>query len=148
MAIIPQSVKLLLARGKAATDVDGKAEVIIKVPGTFTWPKTDGRTIEGGLSFFENVGPGDYITIDLRDDDNLLGLGAGTILDSFNDDGLPAECKGWYFLGTDPLELHPVVSDDPTDVPAGMYLHLIGQKADIAQSDTLFVNLHWGKRIR
>jgi hypothetical protein len=144
----PQSVKLLLARGKAATDVDGLADVILKVPGTFNWPATDGRAIEGGFGCFVNQEEGDYITIELRDDDNLLGLGAGYVVDTFDDTGVPTANQGWYFLGSNPLDLHPVIHDDTSDLPAGMYLHMMGHKADSATSDTLYINLHWGKRIR
>ena len=142
----PQSVKLLLAMSKADTDGGGLADAIIKVPGTFGDQKA--RTIEGGFGCFKNQEPGDYLKVELRDDDNLLGYGAGTVLNSFHDTDVPAVNRGWYFLGTTTMDLKPVVSDDPTELPAGMYLHIMAQKADTATADTLYINLHWGNRIR
>ena len=145
ITVMPQSVKIYLARGSAATDGAGTADVVIKVPGTVGNKE---RTIEGGFGCFQNQEPGDYLQIDLRDDDNLLGYGAGFVLDTFNDPGTPAANSGWYFLGSSILNLHPIVSNDPTELPSGMYLHVIGQKANIATSDTLYINLHWGERLR
>lgn len=142
---MPQSVKILLARGEASTDGSGLAEIIIKVPGSLG---SKDRTIDGGTGYFENQEHGDYLKIELRDDDNLMGYGAGFVLDSFHDTSVPASQQGWYFMGSDTLSLNPVVSNDPTELPSCMYLHLLGQKANIATSDTLYVNLHWGKRIR
>ena len=142
---MPQSVKLLLARAEAATDGSGTAEAVLKVPGTVGNKE---RTIEGGIGCFQNQEAGDYLKIDLRDDDNLLGYGAGFVLDAFHDTGVASVNQGWYFLGSSTLSLSPIVSDDPTELPSGMYLHITGQKANIATSDTLYINLHWGKRIR
>jgi len=149
---IPQSVKLMLARGEANTDGSGTANVIIKVPGTFSVDAKGNlaseRTVEGGFGLFKNQEPGDYLKIELKDDDNLLGYGAGFVLETFHDTDVAASNQGWYFMGSEVMEIHPIVSDDPTDLPCGMYLHMTGQKANIATSDTLYINLHWGKRLR
>lgn len=136
-----QSVKLLLAKGKADTDVNGKSEISFKVP-------TDGRSIEGGFACFANQEDGDWLTATLNDDDDNLGYGAGFEVDSFNDKDMPTDQQGWYFLGSSILELHPIVIDDPSDLPGSLYLHVVGHKANTATSDTLYVNIHWGKRLR
>ena len=144
-----KSVKLLIAMAKADTDsVTGIADAILKIPGTP--PDAVARTIEGGTGFFKEQEIGDYLTIELRDDDNLLGLGAGTVLDTFHDLGVPTVNQGWYFPKDAVMsDLKPVVSDDPTDLPAGMYLHICGHKGVVpATPDTLYVNLHWGSKIR
>lgn len=149
---MPQSVKLLLAMGKATTDVNGLADVVIQVPGAFGLDSEGNlltyRTIEGGFSWFKNQEPGDWVTIELRDDDNLLGTGAGAVIDTFDDKDVPSVNQGWFLLNDGPMELHPIVSDDPTELPGGFYLHICGHKANIATADELFVNLHWGKRLR
>lgn len=147
-----QSVKLLLAKGSATTDGSGSADVTIKIPGTFGVDAkgnfVNGRTISGGWGYFANQADGDYVYAEVRDDDNLLGYGAGFVLDRFHDNDVPAANQGWFFPRQQVLELRPLVSDDPTDMPSGMYLHIIAQKANIATSDTFYVNVHWGKRIR
>lgn len=148
---VPSSIKLLLARGSSATDGAGKAEVVIKIPGTFGFNgdgslKT-GRTISGGWGYFASQADGDYCYAEVRDDDNLLGYGAGFVIDTFHDKDVPTANQGWYFPRQEVLELRPLVTDDPSNLPCGMYLHIIAQKA-IVGADTFYVNLHWGKRIR
>jgi hypothetical protein len=138
---LPQSVSLLLARAEADTDVAGLADAIIKIP-------TEGRTIEGGIGFFENVEVGDYLTIDIKDDDNLYGFGAGATIATFDDQLVPLANQGIYFIGNESLKLHPIVSDDPKELPGGLYLHICGHKKNIATADTIYVNVSWGKRIR
>lgn len=152
IGVIPQSIKLTLVRGAGETNVSGEAHAIIRIPGTFgvnaDGSLVTGRTISGGWAYFANQADGDYVWAEVRDDDDLLGGGAGQVLDTFADSGVAAANQGWYFPGTQVLELRPLVSDDPTDLPSGMYLHIIAQKANPATSDTLYVNVHWGIRIR
>lgn len=141
------SVKLMLSRLSAANDTStGIADAVLKIPGTVG--DAEGRTISGGSAWFKNQAAGDYVVAEVRDDDNLLGYGAGTVLDSFHDLGTATGNAGWYFFGSEPMNLRPVVSDDPTDLPSGMYLHVIGHKAIIATVDDIYVNIHWGKKIR
>lgn len=144
MAYIRQSIKLLLARCEADT-VSGIADAIVKVPGTVG--DSEARTIEGGEGWFQSPTAGDYLTIKLMDDDDILGNGAGFVLDTFHDTDVDIANQGWYFPSGHPLVLHPVVSDNPTALPAGMYLHIYGHKNNLADSDTLYVNIHWGRRI-
>jgi hypothetical protein len=139
--LLPQSVTLLLARAEADTDVTGLADAVIKIP-------SEGRTIEGGFGFFENVETGDWLTIDLKDDDDIYGFGAGATIGTFDDQLVPLANQGFYFMNSQPLELSPIVSDDPRELPGGLYLHICGHKKNIATVDTLYVNLRWGKRKR
>jgi hypothetical protein len=127
------------------------ADASVKIPGTFG-VETDGslyteRTISGGWGYFANQQDGDYVTAEVRDDDNLLGLGAGVVVETFHDTSVPAGNQGWYFPRQQVLELRPLVSDDPSNLPAGFYLHILAQKA-LVGIDTFYVNIHWGKRIR
>jgi hypothetical protein len=148
---VPSSIKLLLARGSSATDGAGKAEVIVKIPGTFGLNSDGsmkaGRTISGGWGYFASQADGDYCYADVRDDDNILGYGAGAVLDTFHDLDVPASNQGWFFPRQEVLELRPLVTDDPSRLPCGMYLHIFGQKG-VVGVDTFFVNLHWGVRLR
>jgi hypothetical protein len=152
IGVVKQSVKLMLAKASAATDGAGKAEAVIKIPGTFSVDAkgdlASDRTINGGWGYFANQADGDYVHAQVQDDDNLLGYGAGFIVDTFHDKDVTTANQGWYFPRQQVLELRPLVSDDPTSLPNGLYLHIIAQKANIATSDTFYVNVHWGKRIR
>lgn len=140
------SVKLMLSRLSAANDTaTGMADAAMKIPGTIG--DTEGRTISGGSASFLNQAFGDYVVAEVRDDDNILGYGAGTVLDSFHDLDVASGNEGWYFFGSDPIHLTPVVSDDPAHLPAGMYLHVIGHKAITTAVDTLYVNILWGEKI-
>jgi hypothetical protein len=148
--IVNQSIKLLLSRASSAT-VSGVADATIKIPGTFALDingtPVNTRTISGGWGYFANQQDGDWVTAEVRDDDNILGYGAGFVLDTFHDKDLPSANQGWFFPKQEVLELRPLISDDPTDIPAGMYLHILATKADLS-SDTFYVNVHWGLRIR
>ena len=140
-SILPPSVKLLLAKGKATTDVNGRAEVIIEVP-------ANGRSITGGDGCFSGQLPDDYLTIELRDDDDILGGGAGALVNAFHDLDEPTVNQGWFFLGG-LLQLDPLIDGETTDLPGGLYLHIFGHKAVVPQTpETLYINLRWGKRYR
>jgi hypothetical protein len=150
-----QSIKIMLAKASGVTNLaTGIANAAMKIPGTFGVDAAGnllvGRTISGGRSDFAAKQYGDYVVAEVRDDDNLLGYGAGTVLDTFHDTGTDSAHSGWYFLGR-PIDLSSVVTDDPTNLPAGMYLYIIGYKAGtlpLAVADTLYANIHWGQRIR
>ena len=139
--ILPQSIQILTARAKASTDDNGLAETKVKIP-------TEGRTISGGIGFFENIEPGDYLTIEIRDDDNILEGGVGAVVSTFDDQLVPVDNQGYYFMGNYPLEVKPLVGNDSRILPGGLYLYICGHKADTATSDTLYVNIFWGRRIR
>ena len=87
------------------------------------------------------------ISLDLRDDDNLLGYGAGFVMKTFHDTDVPADNQGWYMIG-DWARLDPLVNNDPADVPAGFYLHISGKKYAVSVADDFYVNIHWGIRNR
>lgn len=139
--LIPQSVKLLIAKATSGTDINGVADAVIKIP-------NEGRTIEGGFGYFENQAAGDWLTIDLKDDDDLYGFGAGATIATYDDQLVAVANQGWYFPPTGVLEIHPIVANDPTELPPGLYLHICAHKANVATADNFFVNVHWGKRIR
>lgn len=143
-----QSVQLFLAKAESGTNVDGVAAAIIKIPAL-------GRTIEGGWGKFQNQSTGDWLTIDLKDDDDLYGFGAGATISTFDDQLVPTGNQGYFFLGDESLAIHPLIPSDPTELPGGLYLYICGHKkntgtveAPIYAADHLYVNIHWGKRIR
>ena len=138
---IHDKASLRMARMEAAT-TNGVATTKLKVPGV---PGQDEpRVVVGGAAWFDTVTPGDYIHVYIKDDDNLLGQGAGTIVGKYTDTDVPEGNQGWY------INQHKGWADAAEiqrlgEIPAGMWIHIIGHKADNS-SDTLRVNLKWGKR--
>ena len=138
LAYVPQSIKLLLVNAKAAT-VSGVATALIKVP--------EDREITGGEGCFLNQATGDSIQAFVTDEDNVLGYGAGFVVSAFQDTLVPAANQGYYMLGNNPVKIAPLVNDDPSVLPANLYLKIVATKADLS-ADTLFINIFWGKRLR
>jgi hypothetical protein len=138
---IPQSIKLQMARIEALT-ASGIATAKLKVPGT---PGQDNRVIAGGSGAFANQAAGDWVKVEVRDDDNILGGDAGALVDSFADLSVPAGNQGWYFLGSGPINIGTLIPGDPAELPSGLWLHIIGTK--VSGEDTLYVNINWGQRI-
>ena len=142
--IIPPSVGVLLARGEGDSDaITGMAEVLIKIP-------NEGRVISGGTAYFSDPEPGDYLSIDIKDVDDVFGYGAGAIVGSFDDQLVPVANQGWYVPLVGYVDLLPIVSNDPRDLAGvgGLYLSIKGYRKIPANTATLYVNVRWGKRIR
>ena len=136
--IIPGSIKLLMARGDAAT-VGGVASILFKVPSN--------REVMGGFGCFDNQQPGDYVKIYVTDEDNTLGYGSGFKVGSFNDDDLPSDQQGWFMFPGNVLDIHSLMNDDPSAVTAPFWVRIEGYKND-GSADTLRVNMKWGNRLR
>lgn len=74
---------------------------------------TQERWINGGLLIVDNIGTEDKVTFQVVDKDNVLGFGAGAVLDQFiTDFYIPLDKK---------LE---IVLSYPARIPAGLYLRL------------------------
>ena len=125
---------------KAAT-VDGVAMAQIKIP-------ENGYVIGGGTGYFASGTNGDWLDICVVDVDNILGYGAGTVVKCFSDNGVPAANKGYYIDPNQELKIDTIVSDDPAALVKDLWLRLIATKNDVADSDTFYANLRWGKRLR
>ena len=71
------------------------------------------RWINGGRAIVNNIGPEDKLTFQIVDKDNVIGLGAGTVLDEFI-------CE--YYVPTNgSLEVSLAY---PARIPAGLYIRL------------------------
>lgn len=138
VAIFPQSIKLLMIKGTAAT-ASGIATILIKIP--------EEREIFGGEGCFLNQATGDNIKAFITDEDNILGYGAGFVVGAFQDTLVPSANQGYYMLGTKPVEIRPLIGDDPSRLTANFYLKIVATKADLS-ADTFYVNIFWGKRLR
>jgi len=124
------------------------ATVTLQIPGTFNGvnPPANGRYIDEGEAWFYPGADGDAVTgITITDNDNLLGMGAGTVIGTYSDIQVPTANQGWA--------LHPVF---PTEVstlgwygfiPSGMYLNIsIQRSATATVNGNFYCNLKWGMR--
>jgi hypothetical protein len=136
---------LKLVTVKAACDVDGLAECLLKIPGT---PGTEeGRWISGGQAWFS----GDHhyddkvVGVYFTDEDNILGYGAGFVVGSYTDDEADEANRGWY-IPKSPQMVKVEAIGGYGFGPSGLYIKIIGQKGGTAFTDvSLYVNLEWGR---
>lgn len=94
---------------------------------------TQERWINGGRALIDNVGPDDQITFQVVDKDNIMGFGAGIVLDEFISD---------YYVPQDGnIEVR---LSYPAKITAGLYLRL-RYTSTHASGCTLKCNLylHW-----
>jgi len=132
---IPDRATVQMACGKAAT-VSGTATILIKIPAAT-------RKIAGGSAWFETPHFDEKVKIYVTDEDNLLGYGAGFTVGGYTDADVPADNQGLYIPKAQGFaEVQKLV--DFATLPALMYLKIVGITGD-NRSDTLRVNLAWGK---
>jgi hypothetical protein len=134
-------------------DVDtgtGIAISQIVIPGTPG--STDGRWVAGGEAFFDHADVKDrVIAIDVVDVDNLLGLGAGTVVKTYHDEEVAEENRGWY-IGVDQFDATGnagIIEIEPMGyygfIPAGLYLRITAKKDPANKTGTFRINIAWGK---
>lgn len=142
-SFLPQSIRTLLARGAADT-VNGVATIYIPIP-------TGGRTISGGKAWFASPTEGDYVLADIYDRDNVMSHPSGPqVLMAWEDQDVPATNAGWHASVNHGLTLQPLIANDPKTYDGGLavFLRVRGYKNDLAVSDKLLCNVHWGIRVR
>jgi hypothetical protein len=132
----------MLVRSRAFTNSDGfrfrGASFIDTVTAQTTkdidYKITQERYINGGKLMVNNIGPDDKITFQVVDKDNVLGYGAGVVLDEF--------IKDFYLPQNESLH---VQLDYPAKIYAGLYLRLKYTNTNLADSITIKCNLylHW-----
>lgn len=138
--IFPSSVQLRMVKLTAPT-VNGVATMDLKIP-------DDNYVIAGGTGYFATGSHGDWVDIKLVDIDNVMGYGAGFVAGGFGDTLVPESNRGYYVNPNFELNIGSVVNNDPALLVKNLYLRVIATKADINDSDTFYVNLRWGKRLR
>lgn len=76
---------------------------------------TEERLVYGGQAILKNHAFGDTIKFQVVDVDNILGLGAGTVLGEY--------MNGWYLA--DDTQVQPIVMVDfPTKIMANLYFRI------------------------
>lgn len=134
-------VSMKLCRHKVTT-TSNTGTLKIKVPGTFG--SSPGRLIAGGFAFFGNGVAGDYVDeINVVDDDNNLGAGAGYIVKSWHDDDVTSyQSSGlWLCPGENIIQS----MGDWGEIPAGLYLEIKVVKKAGESDDTFYVTIIWGE---
>ncbi len=127
-----------------ATFASGEAEISIVVPGT---PGSgDGRYVAGGFALTDVFAFGDRCTkVQVVDVDNLLGMGAHTVVQTYHDPDVDAANQGWFMW---PM---PVaggeVEIDPMGyygfIPSGLYLEIYFEAASATK---VYCDIWWGKQ--
>ena len=140
MTVIIDSIATKLARIEVPT-VNGVATAKIKIP-------SEGRTITGGAGMFLAQNPRDFVTMYLADDDDVLNNGAGVIVKTYSDLGVPSGNQGKFFLSsTVPFQIKGAIENETSDLPGDFWLYIVATKYLLA-ADVFLVNLDWGSRIR
>jgi hypothetical protein len=141
-----QDIVLKLAKGTAEFDLSGEAEISLLVPGT---PGSgDGRYVAGGYAFTDVFGFGDYVEkVCVVDVDNLLGMGAEAIIQTYHDTDVPGDNQGWYFWPSPQVGGEAEI--DPMGyygfIPSGLYLEIYFKKAPGSAAQNVYCNVWWGK---
>lgn len=133
-------LKLACAAGQA--DANGDLAVTILVPGT---PGSEYRYAAGGYAFSDLHGWLDKITkVEVVDEDNLLGFGAGTVVKVYHDSDADEANQGWYFWkthgGEGECEIEPIGWYG--QIPSGLYLRVTFKLQALAKAK---VNVWWGR---
>lgn len=136
-------IVLKLACIKGTADVNGDLTLSIKVPGTFG---TDYRYVAGGYAYVDvfTFGTDKVTKIEVVDDDNVVGYGAGTVLKEYYDSEVSSTNQGWYFYPyhgtTGEIEIEPMGWYGT--LPAEVYLKMTFK---IGSLKTVFADIWWGK---
>lgn len=127
----------------------GTCDVQIKVPGTFAVlntydPTWSGRQLVKLSMWFENRGAGDQVTaMQIKDIDNVTGLGANTVLGSLIDTTVALASQGMTVPPTGVVfTIDFPQSNAKTKIASGLYVVISSKKGTIG-GDTFAVNLAW-----
>lgn len=147
---IDQSVKtqferddliLKIACGKADVDINSEALIDLLVPGVLA--EGGGRYVSGGHCFFDSPLAGDKITeICVIDKDDVLGYGANTVVQTYHDEDVDSDNKGWYISPQRPLEVETLGFYG--FIPSELYLRIKGKRSNSVTTGKLFTDIEWG----
>jgi hypothetical protein len=139
-------IVLKLCKGESAFDGSGDAEISLKVPGT---PGSgDGRYVAGGYAFTDIFGFGDYVSqVNIVDVDDILGMGAHTVLQTYHDTEIDAANAGWYFWPN--AQVGGEVELDPIGyygfIPSGLYIEVYFKRKAGNTATKVYCDIWWGK---
>lgn len=140
--VIKERLKIKAAKAKASTS-NGVATLDLKVPGVMA--NGEGRYIKNGAVWFVDYHADDYIKVQVVDVDNVLGYGAGLVIDSFVDTDVPEENQGWYISPFDKIGRMETLRE-ALFIPAQLYIRIIATTGD-TRFDTLRLDVTWGTRL-
>lgn len=128
-------------------DLNGDCILSVKIPGELSPIAT--RYMSLAYFVTDVFGWGDRITkIEITDEDNLLGAGAGYVVDALHDIDLTAANQGWYFYpsegGKGEVEVTP--SDKFGELNGGLYIKATLKRAVGSPATKALVNLDWGAK--
>lgn len=140
---------LKLCSATGTVDENGDCTLLVKVPGDFN-PDAPSRYIAGGYAVTNVYGWGDRCTnAEIVDVDNILGYGAGTVLESYHDEEVDEVNRGWRFYGSPcgegEIEVEPVGGFGK--LPGGLYLRCIFKIASGNPCTKIQINIWWGKSV-
>jgi hypothetical protein len=140
--------RLQLASDVAEFDQNGEAEILVQVPGQFN-PSVPSRYMAGGYANIDQYTFGDRMyAVDLVDVDNILGMGANTVITSFCDVDLPSEKQGWRFWasqgGEGEIEIEPIGGF--AAIPGGLYIRVRFRRAQNGTATKVACAVWWGVR--
>lgn len=161
-----KDLKLAKIKASVESGTPNKAEIRLKIPGTFG-DSTDGRWIAGGDGWLDTYDPDDYIVVECYDDDGLISAAYGGLTDeqmqaqgdfpqyplikSYTDTDLSDDNQGWYFWALSQGNLPPIgeIEFEPIagygHIPSGLYLVITIIRPNQV-SGTFRGNLFWGKK--
>jgi hypothetical protein len=88
-------IVLKLAKISGQADSNGDLSLEIQVPGSIANVE---RYVSGGYAYVDNYAWTDAVTkIEVKDNDNVLGYGAGAVLKTYHDADVPTDNQGWFF---------------------------------------------------
>lgn len=139
---------LKLASGIGTFDGNGDCTIEIPIPGAFD-PLEPSRYIAGGYANTDLYGWGDRCTeVNILDKDNILGMGAGAVLETYHDNEVAEENRGWRFYasegGEGEIEIEPIGGFGK--IPGGLYLQIKFKRANGNPATKVQANLWWGKK--
>lgn len=141
-------VRTNVARAESTLE-DGQAEITVRVPGVFDGIDPDvssGRFIEGGEAFFDSAEIGDVVSkIEVKDNQNILGYGAGFVIATYHDKDVDEANQGWYIPKIKGyIEINAMAMFG--FIPAGMDLVMTATRLDTNSTGIFFTNIKWGAR--
>ena len=142
-----QNRALKCVSAKAIVDESGWAEVLMKVPGTFSGfaMSSHGRIVVGGHGWFDSKHIDDRVVeLEVVDVDNILGSGANAVIRIYCDDEAGADNEGWF------IPYHTGIVDitfmgGAAFLPSGLYLKIKAKKGGSIVTGAFYCNIKWGQ---
>jgi len=142
MSYIPTRGTLKFVGYQGQTDANGDLTFQLKVPGT-TGQKT--RLIKRGEAWFKTPGFGDHIAqVLVRDVDNILGYGAGAVLETYHENEMAASYQKNFIFPTQKAFIESAF--EAGELVAGLYLEITVKKVSAPLIDDFYCNIYWARK--